>query len=201
MRNRTIPDALLIEKLLSSYAEEEEALSLIYKKNRPIIRKLVLKNGGTKEAAKDVFQEAIIYFYENVKAGKFRGASSISSYLYSIAKFIWLNRLKRLQIERKFIDTNHFKETQGSFLIELMEKEQQTQLFELFDQLGTSCKELLIDSLYYNYPMKDLVEKFNYENEQIVRNKKYRCLKRLKEMLKEQPQLLQLLNKSDGGAV
>ena len=41
--------------------------------------------------------------------------------------------------------------------------------------------------------MKEIVLHLHYENEQVVRNKKYKCLKRLEQMINEKPICLQQL--------
>lgn len=41
--------------------------------------------------------------------------------------------------------------------------------------------------------MKEILETMHYENEQVVRNKKYKCLKQLEEMVNANPALKQTL--------
>jgi hypothetical protein len=40
---------------------------------------------------------------------------------------------------------------------------------------------------YENLSMKEMVDHLPYENEQVVRNKKYKCLHQLTEMIKDHP--------------
>lgn len=47
----------------------------------PKIEKLILSNGGSKSDAEDLFQEALIIFYEKVQQSNFELRSSISTYL------------------------------------------------------------------------------------------------------------------------
>jgi hypothetical protein len=44
--------------------------------------------------------------------------------------------------------------------------------------------------------MKDILEKTEYETEQVVRNKKYKCLKQLEQMLNENPLLKESFKKA-----
>lgn len=193
MNVKTPSDSQLLADLRKSGGAEEQALSIIYRNNKSLVEKLILKNGGSKEEAKDVFQDAVIDFYENVQEGKFRGQSTISSYLYSIARFKWLNRLKRRKTETRIIDTQQHEIFEESFEMNYIEKENESQVFEIFEQLGTSCKELLIYTMYYSYSMADVISKLKFNSEQVARNQKYRCLKKLKEKLKQQPDLLNFL--------
>ena len=47
---------------------------------------------------------------------------------------------------------------------------------------------------YENLPMKEILEKTEYETEQVVRNKKYKCLKQLEQMLNENPLLKETIH-------
>jgi DNA-directed RNA polymerase specialized sigma subunit len=51
------------------------------------------------------------------------------------------------------------------------------------DKLGEICKRILVYYYYENLSMKDIVLRLNYDNEQVVRNKKYKCMKDLNELL------------------
>ena len=193
MFKKKAKDPQLLAALQRGGTEEDWALKQVYQQHKAAILQFVLKNGGTTGEAKDLFQDAVIDFYENVKARKFKGESTIGTYLYAIARFKWLNRLKRKKTERKVIDTQAFQEVQVSFETDYLKQEQQQQVLQLFDQLGSSCKDLLTYAIYYHYSIPELMEQLAYNSEQVVRNQKYRCLKKLKQLLKEQPDLLRIL--------
>ena len=42
--------------------------------------------------------------------------------------------------------------------------------------------------------MKEIVSHLHYENEQVVRNKKYKCLQQLTEKMKQNPMAAQQIN-------
>ena len=42
---------------------------------------------------------------------------------------------------------------------------------------------------YEDLSMKDILDRLEYENEQVVRNKKYKCLKQLEKMISDNPAL------------
>lgn len=68
----------------------------MYQTNYPKIEALVLKNSGSKEEAKDVFQEAFVVVWQNIKLDRFtpKNESSVDSYLYTIAKNKWMDVLR-----------------------------------------------------------------------------------------------------------
>ena len=49
---------------------------------------------------------------------------------------------------------------------------------------------------YENLSMKEIVDHLPYENEQVIRNKKYKCLQQLMGFVKENPELAKQINET-----
>jgi DNA-directed RNA polymerase specialized sigma subunit len=64
---------------------------------------------------------------------------------------------------------------------------------QVVEQLGDTCKKILVMFYYENLSMKEILSSLEYENEQVVRNKKYKCLKQLEQMITSNPSLTQTL--------
>ncbi len=184
----------LLDDLRSGGKVAEQALAEVYRSNRPMVMQWVQRNSGTEAEAKDVFQEAMIRFFENVRASRFKGESLVSTYLYSIARFVWLNRLKRRQIEQKITADYPEEPTATPFMERFLEAEEEAEIFALFNHLGENCKQLLIASIYYQYSMEEICTQLNYSSNQVARNQKYRCLQKLRALLQSQPHLWPFLS-------
>lgn len=65
---------------------DEPTLQRIYKSNFEKVKRFVLKNNGNSAAAKDVYQEAFVAMWKNIKRDKCcsKDASSVNGYLYQI---------------------------------------------------------------------------------------------------------------------
>ncbi len=135
----------------------------------------------------------MIAFYENVRDGKFKGESAIGTYLYSIVKFKWLNQIKKDRIRENHHEKATTEAIQESPLTTLIDGETKQGVLQVLDELGAACKQLLIENLYHNASMKEIAAKGTYSSEQIVRNKKYKCLQRLKELVRMKPSLVPIL--------
>jgi len=72
--------------------------------------------------------------------------------------------------------------------------ERKKQLRDLVDGLGESCRKILLLFYYENMTMKEILYHLPYENEQVVRNKKYKCLQQLTEMIKNKPAIALQIN-------
>ena len=73
--------------------EHHKALDHLYDGYEPI-RRFILKNGGTEDDTIDVFQEALIIFYQKAVQPEFKLTSKISTYVYSTCKYLWKDKLK-----------------------------------------------------------------------------------------------------------
>jgi DNA-directed RNA polymerase specialized sigma subunit len=61
------------------------------------------------------------------------------------------------------------------------------------DKLGEGCKKILLAFYYENLSMKEILNTMNYENDQVLRNKKHKCLKQLEQLLTADPALAKTL--------
>lgn len=149
------------------------------------------QNNGSRQDAEDVFQEVLVSFLELVRLNKFRGDSSVKTFLFSLNRNIWLNELKRkgrAQVrELKFEKAKDDKDPDTAQMI--IGRESRKQVMEIIERLGDGCKKVLLAFYYQNLSMKEICEQTEYESEQVVRNKKYKCLKQLEQMLVENPTL------------
>ena len=192
--NRKFSDEELLRSLKTG-PDRDEAIRYMYRNYFESLSWYVLNNQGSSEDAEDIFQEVILSFIALVKEDKFRGESSIKTFLFSLNRFAWLNELKRKG--RASIREMNFEK--GKEIIEqdmskvLIERESSSQVMQLLNELGETCKKILVMFYYEDLAMKDILQQLDYENEQVVRNKKYKCLKQLEKMIQENPSVKDIL--------
>lgn len=179
-------------ELLAAIREEQDlnkAILYLYQQYATSTSSFIIQYGGSEQDADDVFQETVISFIDVVKKGKYRMEASIKTFLVSVARNIWFNELKKRERsghrEKLFEHGRDQLEADISFQISDLEKRRQ--LRELVHQLGEPCKKILMLYYYENLSMKEIVDHLPYENEQVVRNKKYKCLQSLTGLIKGNP--------------
>src|SRR4051812_16726147 len=91
---RNYSDREVIE-IIGSGNNFDGVIRYLYKMNYRRIQAYTIQNSGSDEDAQDIFQEVIVTFIELVKQEKFRGESSISTFLLALNRNIWLNELKK----------------------------------------------------------------------------------------------------------
>jgi RNA polymerase sigma factor (sigma-70 family) len=183
-----LPDEAILDGILS--ANLNDVIFYIYRQYADYIVFNVASMGGGLQDGEDIFQETVVTFIDLVQRRKFRGDSSIKTFLTSIAKHIWLNELKR----RKSVnhrESRFWTERDQEELFDSYEDQEiKAQFLTLLNQLGDSCRQVLTLFYYENLTFAEIMEKMGYESEQVVRNKKYKCLRELTALVRDNPFLM-----------
>jgi len=87
---RSYSDAGLVNALKEP-VEMDAAIRFIYREYYGMLENYVLNNNGSRDDAADVIQETIVAFIEIVEQGKFRGDSSIKSFLFASSSKEWVS--------------------------------------------------------------------------------------------------------------
>ena len=174
----------------------EQAIRQLYQQHAEIPRSFIMGKGGTAQDADDIFQETVIAFIDTVQKGKFRQESGIRTFLISISKHLWYNEIRkrqRAENREKLYESDREIEEEGIGRI-IQDRELKHQLNQMLQDLGDSCRKILELFYYENLSMKEIVSHMHYENEQVVRNKKYKCLQQLTEKMKQNPLAAKQIN-------
>jgi RNA polymerase sigma factor (sigma-70 family) len=174
----------------------EQAILQLYQDHLEAAKAFIMSKGGTKQDADDIFQETIVSFIDCVQKKKFRQESGIRTFLISISKNLWYNEIrKRERAGRREIIFEMDRDQPETAVIETIQyREMKKELNQLLQDLGESCRKILELFYYENLSMKEIVAHLHYENEQVVRNKKYKCLNQLTEKMKNNPLIKEKIN-------
>ncbi|MBX9851255.1 MAG: RNA polymerase sigma factor [Cytophagaceae bacterium] len=171
--------------------QDEKVLSFLYSDVLPKVKGFILKNQGSVDEAKDIFQDGVIRFYDVVKEGKFEGKSSISTYIFAISKNLWINHMKKKNryISEEPVD---FKDDSVNLLDDLISQERVNAIDAILKQLGEGCEQLLKYSIYDNLSMKEICEKMGYSSENVAKTYNYRCKQKLIQLVSDNQTILNL---------
>ncbi len=158
---------------------DEKALEELYKKYYRMMTKLVITNSGTEQEGKDIYQEALIVFWQKAISGNLVLTSKISTYIYSICLNLWrkeLDRKSRLSHEQK--DSPEYQNEDKKERIRIIR--------ECIDQLDDTCRKVISYYYYDKMSMSDIADKLGFANTDTAKTKKYKCKKKLDELIKSQ---------------
>lgn len=159
------------------------ALSDLYVRYRvEFIQWLCGRLGCDTELAKDIYQQTILTFYENVQSGKLTSLTShVKTYLFSIGKNKYYEAVRDQQKKELMKNWDPAETNSQETLLQKVE--------DCLQKLGEPCRSLLIQFYFHKRNMEQLMELFQYKNIDTAKNQKYKCLERLRKMVKEDVQL------------
>ena len=84
-------------------ANDTVVLQKLYVETYPKVEVHVLRNNGTKDQAKDIFQEAVIALWRAAKEDRFtaKDLDGAKGYLYTISKNKWIDYLRSSRYKKE----------------------------------------------------------------------------------------------------
>lgn len=166
----------------------------VYQEFFPTIKYLIKKNTGNEEDAEDIFQESLIVVLKNVQKEDFYLSCSFLTYLYSISRNLWMQRLKvkkkgvtNLESLERFFD---FPDTNSADLVEAEQLKYRIYR-EHFNAMEKDCQRILLLSMQ-KFSSKDIADTMGYGSENYAKTKKYNCKERLKKSIMSDPRMQDL---------
>ncbi|HVS93458.1 MAG TPA: sigma-70 family RNA polymerase sigma factor [Mucilaginibacter sp.] len=166
------------EKISILPAKDREKLFIdLYKSTFPAVARYVSKMGGTFDEAKDIFQDALVIWYEKTVAGDITLKTNEKAYLTGIAKHLWLKKHKD---NCRYTPINEFDaENKGETQVS------DGKLLNFLQTAGKKCMDLLRSFYYDQLPLNDIAEKFGFSGVRSATVQKYKCLEKVRETVKE----------------
>ena len=173
-------DELIIAEIRK---KNEVALQELYKMYYPMVVHLVCTNSGTEQEAKDVYQDAMIAFYDRVQQPDFVLTCKIKTYLYAVSRRLWLKRLTHKKRYHGNVEEaeSFLRVDEEMKSVEELEDDY-LKMNEAMDSLGEPCLGIIRDFYVHGSSMDDISAKYGYTNADNAKNQKYKCLQRLKKL-------------------
>lgn len=186
-------DSQILECIKSG--KNDRVLAHLYESTLKKVKYYILKNGGNSEQAKDIFQDAVIILFNQVRKNKFEEKFSIDAFVFTVAKNLWITSIRRSSRMDNHEDMSIFgsKVHEKDLLSDLINKEKSAAISQLFSQLNEKCRLILH---YYNHErwsMKEISEKLGYTNENVAKSSHYRCKLALMRLISGNKELENLL--------
>jgi RNA polymerase sigma factor (sigma-70 family) len=185
---------------VSRYSQEEiidgvrrrdnRILKYIYKHYYTAIFKFILTNSGNEDDAKDIFQETIIVAFHNIRKNKkFKLESSFQTYLYSIARLLWLKSLRNKSNEDQLKENNPFIEFEEP--MPFNEEDLRYAAYQrAFSKLPEDCQQI-IRMVNDGISQKEIADKLGFKSENYIWKRKHYCKEYLIARVKEDPEYQQ----------
>jgi len=191
-RRLTYSEQDILADIRSGGQQEDAAISFLLRKHGKKIVRFVQSRNGSKEEAEDVLQEGIVELIMSVRKDKFKGGSSVATFLFAICKNIWFKKFKK--ITRGFEPWGPSEmSTDPNPEVTVILDEQKRAILALFDHLKDKCRDVLY--LWgLNYSMKEIASKLAYSSDQVAMNKKNLCLKEIRNRIQKDAEFRQMVS-------
>lgn len=163
---------------------KQQHIVSIYKEVFPKIKRFVLNNNGTLSDAEDIFQKALLQIIVRYRKEPFHIKSSFENYFFTVCSNLWRRELN-----------NYKPTTNNPEVLKNISEEQdaacaivEQERYELFsDKLSTlseNCRQIL-KLFFAKTSYQTIMQKLNYNSENVVRQRIFKCKKRLIDLIKK----------------
>ena len=185
-----------VEEIIAGIrSRDNSVLQFVYKEYYPTVHHFIITNNGNSDDAKDIFQECIIVIYRKLKdEDHFFLNSSFKTFIYSIARHLWLKHLRTLKYEgQKINDHNKYVELKEEpFKIE--NEDLRMSLYQkYFRHLPEDCQKIL-SLTARDVPQKEIASQLGFSSENYIKKRKHYCKEFLISKIKEDPLYQDLLD-------
>ncbi|HEX5168463.1 MAG TPA: sigma-70 family RNA polymerase sigma factor [Cyclobacteriaceae bacterium] len=169
-----------ILEIIPLQAEHQQQIRL-YERAFPRVARFVSKMNGTLEDAKDIFQDALVIFYEKQANENFNLTASGEAYILGIAKHLWIRKFKR---DHHLVSLDDI-EWAMSLPEESNEQPNENKLLKFLENTGKKCLDVLRGFYYEKLPTREITEALGYRNDHTTAVQKFKCLEKLRNTIKE----------------
>lgn len=168
-------------KMEQANSDEIDGLfTRLYLEAFPAVAAFVSKRGGSLERAKDVFQDALIIYYEQIYTVGAKVRISDKAYLLGIARNLWYGEVKESQF---------LSDLDGLDAEKLADKAEpeasEVKLLSFLEVAGQKCMEMLKAFYYDSLSLSKISERFGFSGKRSVTVQKYKCLEKVREEVKQ----------------
>jgi RNA polymerase sigma factor (sigma-70 family) len=174
----TPPAEALRQSLL---ANREQALTQLYERAFPQVRRYVCRRGGSAQDAQDVFHDALVLLYEQAVGGTLVLTAAPSTYLVGISRNLWHHEQRR----RARLPHEDLPDYLDQLPADATEPaESSLALLDYVEQLSEKCKRMLLAFYYFQQPLGQITTTLGYGSVRSATVQKFKCLERLRQSVR-----------------
>jgi RNA polymerase sigma factor (sigma-70 family) len=151
----------------------------LYERAFPLTARFVSQLGGSFQDAKDIFQDALLLYYEKSTEESFAIRKAPEAYILGIAKHLW-NR--KFRYSHRLVSLTAAEEHMAP-PAEPQKDVDNRRLLAYLEKSGRRCLDLLRAFYYEKLPMKQIAGNMGYASDRSATVQKYKCLEKVRDAL------------------
>ncbi|WP_295769570.1 sigma-70 family RNA polymerase sigma factor [uncultured Mucilaginibacter sp.] len=160
--------------------KQQEWLKQLYLTAFPAVARYVSKQNGSLDEAKDIFQDALVIYYERTVAGNADVARNEKAYLLGITKHLWYHHSRKKQNTTSDDVLNYSDLADEEPLVPSAKR-----LLRYLEAAGKRCMDMLQAFYYDKKNMKEIAARFELSGERSATVQKHKCLEKVRNTVKE----------------
>jgi RNA polymerase sigma-70 factor (ECF subfamily) len=166
----------------------QSELAMIYEQFREeFLHWIARESQCSDDDSKDIYQLAILIFYDNVKTGKLEYlTSSIKTYLFAVGRNVAKENMRKARRNTPINQEKWLKE----YLVDEQDEPVDDSVFDVAKkalvQLGQPCSQLIELFYYEKKSMEEISLMMNYKNAETAKNQKCKCMARLRKLFEQE---------------
>ncbi len=175
--------SLLDRRIIDRIREgDREVLIELYKAHEGMIANYVYQHSGNEDDVKDLMQDTLVAIWQNVRKPQFELSAKLSTYLFAIAKNLWLKQLdKRKRTKNEDYITG--KEVADS--VDPTQRMDYSIVQKALDLLQDKCRNILMMFYFDGFDMDTIAKANGLASASVAKAKKHQCLKGLETIIKQ----------------
>jgi RNA polymerase sigma factor (sigma-70 family) len=178
------------EEILSGLRKRDNrVLQYIYKNSFNTVKQLIIHNAGSESDAEDIFQETLIIIFKKLKEeSNFKLTSAFNTYIYSIARLLWLKHLRQIKkieidpLNRDMEERIEFEEPSP-----VQDKDLRMAIYQrTLLKIPEDCQKILRLTAQ-DITSKEIARQLGFRSEGYVRKRRHFCKEFLVNKIKEDP--------------
>ena len=164
-----------------SHIHREKFFEEMYESAFPAVAAFVNEMRGSYQDAKDIFQDALIIYFEKLSEDRLTVNVTPERYILGIAKHLWLRKFKD---DRKKLPLDNFE--MALYIPEdFYPNVSSSRVLQFLEAAGNKCLDLLRAFYFEKIPLKSIASRFGYGSEHSAAVQKYKCLEKIRESINE----------------
>jgi RNA polymerase sigma factor (sigma-70 family) len=152
----------------------KEVIKYIYEENYKSIANHVITNAGNKDDAEDLFQDSVLTIYNKIKKENLTLYVAFSTYLFAVAKRLWLRELDRRNKLNKNKGSSDDVADEFDVISNFVMIEKHKLIWKYFYKLTDKCQKV-IQMFLDGCSISEVASKLNLSSEQEAKNQRLKC--------------------------
>lgn len=162
---------------------EEDIISL-YQEVFPKVSHFIVSNNGRVDDAEDIFQKALLQIIVRYRSEPFEIKTSFENYFFTVCRNLWRRELNLSKFKATHIDNLENISDVDDDACSMAEQERYDLFSEKLALLSENCKSIL-KLFFAKTSYETIMQTLQYNSENVVRQRIFKCKKRLIELIKK----------------